>query len=425
MKNTLFLLAGLVMANSIYAQKLSTGKLSRAVKKTTAFKGAKVGIMAITAADQKPKAALNEKDFFIPASNTKILTLLAALKTFDSLPALTYVKTKEATHFTTTAYPLLLHPKYSDSTLFDFLKKQKRLIYHPPGSVPVPLGSGWAWDDQQYYFSAEKSAFPIFGNVIRFTRDSKSSKITHFPSVGIPPKTPFFPLKENSYNLTSQFQKLASRDTLLIPFPVQKAGFVSLLSHALDKKVAIDSMSMPSNPDTRQLFSPEAKKLYPAMMFQSDNLIAESLLLMVGKEKLNTLSIPQTIAYLKERGGAPFNAKMQWVDGSGLSRYNLLSPEILVQALGGISQISGWGQLKTLFPSLGKGTLEANFKGLGIPELYAKTGTLKNNFSLSGYLTTKKGNQCIFSIMINNHMSSNDQIREATADLLVWFWKKL
>ena len=128
-------------------------------------------------------AEFNAHHYFTPASNVKILTFLGALQTFDSLPALLYFKTPSGTlHFTATGYPLLLHPKYPDHELFSFLNQHNNLVYHPPQESPTILGAGWSWDDQQYYFSAQKSAFPIYGNVTKFYRDTLSKKFVAKPS---------------------------------------------------------------------------------------------------------------------------------------------------------------------------------------------------------------------------------------------------
>lgn len=286
------------------------------------------------------------------------------------------------------------------------------------------MGEGWAWDDLHYYFSAQKSPFPIYGNLMRFTRDNFTQKIKPFPPLKLPQNTTHFGLKENSYNLPSLLDKLTTKDTLFIPFDTQKIDFAKLLSLAIDRKVTRETMPLPSHLPPKRWFSPATDKLYRAMMHDSDNLIAESLLLMVGESTIGKLSTAETILYLKQNGGIPFDSQMRWVDGSGLSRYNLLSPEIIVKALRTILNIRGWDATKTLFPTTGQGTMENSFQSIAMPVVYAKTGTLNNNFCLSGYFVSKKGRRFIFSIMVNHHMSSKKAVTNACTQLLQWYWRK-
>ena len=157
------------LSTTLLGQKTSERKIARQIDKIEAFQGAHIGIKIATLSSSKSMAEFNAHHYFTPASNVKILTFLGALQTFDSLPALRYFKTPSGTlHFTATGYPLLLHPKYPDHQLFSFLNQHEKLVYHLPQESPTRLGAGWSWDDQQYYFSAQKSAFPIYGNVVQF-----------------------------------------------------------------------------------------------------------------------------------------------------------------------------------------------------------------------------------------------------------------
>ena len=63
----------------------------------------------------KPIATYQADHYMTPASNVKLLTFLAAIENFDSLPALYYRDQDSITHFKSTGYPLLLHPLYPDT----------------------------------------------------------------------------------------------------------------------------------------------------------------------------------------------------------------------------------------------------------------------------------------------------------------------
>lgn len=63
------------------------------------------------------------------------------------------------------------------------------------------------------------------------------------------------------------------------------------------------------------------------------------------------------------------------------------------------------------------GTLKNNYGG-NPPYVYAKSGTLSNNYCLSGYLVTKSGKTLIFSVMNNHFQKENWQVRLETQKLL-------
>jgi len=52
--------------------------------------------------------------------------------------------------------------------------------------------------------------------------------------------------------------------------------------------------------------------------------------------------------------------------------------------------------------------------------VFAKSGTLGNNYNLSGYLRTDSGKTLIFSIMNNHFRSSNQDIRQQIDHMLRW-----
>ena len=116
-------------------------------------------------------ADYNGSKYMTPASNTKLFTFLAAIQTFDSLPALEYKTVNDSLiKFRSSGYPLLLHPFNPDTILLDFLSQNKTWKYSVSNNKLDPLGAGWMWDDYRYYFSSEKSIFPIYGNSVKATK---------------------------------------------------------------------------------------------------------------------------------------------------------------------------------------------------------------------------------------------------------------
>jgi D-alanyl-D-alanine carboxypeptidase/D-alanyl-D-alanine-endopeptidase (penicillin-binding protein 4) len=112
-----------------------------------------------------------------------------------------------------------------------------------------------------------------------------------------------------------------------------------------------------------------------------------------------------------------FPQKPRWADGSGLSRYNLFTPQDFVWLLDKMKTEFSWERLKTIFPTGGTGTLR-NYYKQDSNFIYAKTGSLSGVVALSGYLVTLKNKALIFSILVNNHQSNPVAIRRKTEELL-------
>lgn len=111
------------------------------------------------------------------------------------------------------------------------------------------------------------------------------------------------------------------------------------------------------------------------------------------------------------------------VDGSGLSRYNLVSPHQIVTALAWASQQPFFDSfLKSLAVVGIDGTLKNRMLDLS-PKVKAKTGAIGGVSSLSGYIETSDQDTLIFSILINGNTNSSyspkTEIEDAICKLLV------
>jgi len=157
--------------------------------------------------------------------------------------------------------------------------------------------------------------------------------------------------------------------------------------------------------------SPPLSEILPGMLKPSQNMIAETMLLTVGHEMRGEGTAAAGAAVvdslLNHWGivGMPY----RMADGSGLSRYNLASPAILIgllERMDGSEYRDVW--LASL-PVAGRdGTLESRMREGPLYEtVLAKTGTLGGVRSLSGYLTTQSGERIVFSTMVNNYRSSS------------------
>jgi D-alanyl-D-alanine carboxypeptidase/D-alanyl-D-alanine-endopeptidase (penicillin-binding protein 4) len=110
---------------------------------------------------------------------------------------------------------------------------------------------------------------------------------------------------------------------------------------------------------------------------------------------------------------------MRWVDGSGLSRYNLNTPQNYVAILKKMQDEFGQKRVTQIFETGGEGTLSAYYKNFP-GEIHAKTGSLGGQIALSGFIYTLKNQKLYFSILVSNHMSPTSAgVRKAVEAYLI------
>src|SRR5216110_1391145 len=149
----------------------------------------------------------------------------------------------------------------------------------------------------------------------------------------------------------------------------------------------------------------------------SQNLHAEILLRLLGREKGTGGTVEGGLEVLRgflNQAGVP-NDQYVFYDGSGLSRQNLVTPHAVVQLLR-YAALQPWGaSFRDTLPVSGiDGSLSDRFKSLYLQgRIYAKTGALGGVKSLSGYVTTKHGEQFAFSVLSNNFNLPSKRVTDA------------
>ncbi|MBK6937264.1 MAG: D-alanyl-D-alanine carboxypeptidase [Chitinophagaceae bacterium] len=159
-----------------------------------------------------------------------------------------------------------------------------------------------------------------------------------------------------------------------------------------------------------KIHSQPTDSLLKPMMHRSDNFFAEQSLLMVSNETLGYMSDEKIIDTILKTDFKDLPQKPRWADGSGLSRYNLFTPQDFVAILSKMKNEFGMERIKVIFPTGGEGTI-SNYYKADSGYIYAKTGTLSGVVAFSGYLYTRKGKLLIFSTLINNHQANAADIR--------------
>jgi len=138
---------------------------------------------------------------------------------------------------------------------------------------------------------------------------------------------------------------------------------------------------------------------------------------MASNEHLGYMSDEKMIDTLLNTDLKDVPQRPKWVDGCGLSRYNLFTPQDFVYILNKIKNEFGLERIKNILPTGGTGTITSYYKKEN-GYIFVKTGTLSNNCALSGYLYTKKGKLLIFSVLTNNYTGSATPVRKATEKFL-------
>jgi D-alanyl-D-alanine carboxypeptidase/D-alanyl-D-alanine-endopeptidase (penicillin-binding protein 4) len=154
----------------------------------------------------------------------------------------------------------------------------------------------------------------------------------------------------------------------------------------------------------------------------SQNLHAELMLRLLGRERGNAGTIDGGLDVVRGFLARADIAPEEYVllDGSGMSRQNLVTPRATVKLLR-YAATQPWGDqyLATLPVSGVDGTLTNRFKGAPFEgRIHGKTGSLGHVDALSGYLDTLSGERVAFSIFVNNQNMPRRRVI-ATVDEIV------
>ncbi|MEK7224622.1 MAG: D-alanyl-D-alanine carboxypeptidase, partial [Bacteroidota bacterium] len=277
-----------------------------------ALTAAHVGISIFDPAANKYLYNYQGDKYFVPASNTKLLTCYAAMKYLgDSLVGLKYKVQNADIIIQGTGDPTFLNSEFKNQPVFDFISKMASIGYvRFSGSnwQEEHLGSGWSWNDYNEYYMAERSPFPIYGNIVKFyikenkLNSSPSSPDIHllFPVHGFVA----FPvdsitdeyidvsrsLNGNFFHVSKSTNKFKDKQ---IPFSTYGyATSTGLLNDTLHPKTRIywqpEELSSPFKLTT--IHSQPTDSLLKPMMHRSDNFFAEQSLLMVSNEMLGVMN---------------------------------------------------------------------------------------------------------------------------------------
>ena len=301
----------------------------------------------------------------------------------------------------------------------------------------VGLGAGWSWDYESEWFAAPSSAISFNDNVVNIY--VTVNKENHLPQVSIEPVTKYIIIlnkvstvpsdsitsinvyRDMGTNVVTVYGTIKQNSDTVKTFvtvnnPTQYAMVV--LKDVLKRMgitidgypIDVDDISLPLDySKMTKLFtqySPPLKEIIKVINKNSENFFAEQLLKTIGLETKNFGSSENGISsenkLFREMGINPEG--MNIVDGSGLSRLDLVTPRQIVTLLSYMYKSKYFIPFYNSLPIAGvDGTLGnrmQNSKAQG--NIRAKTGFLEGVRSLSGYAYTGDHEPVAFSIIVNN-----------------------
>ena len=377
----------------------------------------------------------NENKYFAPASNTKLLTFYAGLKLLrDSIPGLKYQIRNDSLYFTGTGDPTFLHSDFSVHPAFDFLKNTSLSLNYVKSELEdEKFAPGWAWEDYEYYFQPERNSFPIYGNTVTFAYDSTRNSFDTQPAFF----DPFTEIRDkyseklapnrlkntNVFNFDPDTSRSDYKNS--VPFITSHELTIRLLEDTLKKSIQyVENFKFDTS---KILYTQPTSKLLAIMLKRSDNFYAEQIQYLCASEMRMPLSADLVREYIEQEHLKINPRPPIWKDGSGLSRYNLMTPKSLIGVLNYIAVEIGIEQMKQMLPIGGvDGTIKHWYKALPSeePYVFAKTGTFNNNHNLTGIIHTKSGKDLFFSFMNNNYPSSSRPIKTQMEKILRMIYEK-
>ncbi|MEH2213692.1 D-alanyl-D-alanine carboxypeptidase/D-alanyl-D-alanine endopeptidase [Nostoc sp.] len=429
-----------------------------AVTNRPLFSRGRWGILVQSLSPGQTLYSRDAQKYFTPASNLKLLTTAAALQELGA-------NFRIRTSIYQNGNGILRvvgrgDPSLSDTELQKLAQqlKQKRITQiqqlsaddsYIQGDIVNPT---WQWEDVQSSDGVPVSSFILNKNIFSFKLvpqavgkslqvlwldpgEAKQWRIIN-QSITVPQNQPSYVNVTRELSgtvLRIQGQLTTNSEESLIDLPVVDPNYYFLrrfrTALATEKITLGQTLVVNGGVNQQEIAfveSPPLAELLAETNLNSNNLYAEALLRALAVKKLRVktqtsadVGLEVVKASLTKLGVDPANYIL--VDGSGLSRRDLVTPEAFVQTLRGMAKTPTAYIYRASLPVAGKsGTLKGRFQGTpaeGIVQ--AKTGTLTGVVSLSGYVNAPKYEPLVFSIIVNQSNQSATVIRQAIDEVVV------
>lgn len=409
--------------------------------------GANLALVVQKIGSTTPTLTYNSQQMALPASTQKVLTALAALlqlgpdyrfvTTMESRAPVSHGKLRGDLIVRFSGDPTLKRQQLRN--MAQALKKQG--IQEIAGDVMIDTSvfashdkaPGWPWNDMTQCFSAPPAAAIVDRNCFSvslysapkagdnaFIRVASYYPVQMFSEVrtlakGSPDaqycELDVVPGELNRFTLTGCLSQRS--EPLPLAFAVQDgasyAGAIvkdELRQADIRITGSLRRQTQPGAAGTvlAQTQSAPLHDLLTVMLKKSDNMIADTVFRTIGHERFKVPGTWRAGAdavrqVLRQKAGVDLGNSIM-VDGSGLSRHNLITPTTMMLALQYIAQHDGELNYIAMLPLAGHdGTLQyrAGLHEAGVDgKVSAKTGALQGVYNLAGFITTASGQRMAF-----------------------------
>ncbi len=430
------------------------------------FQRVRWGILIETLSSSETLYSRSSSNYFTPASNAKLFTTAAALQHLGPQYRIRTSVYSASTNPNTLRLVGRGDPSLTDAQLRELAQQLKKKSYKQVEQLIVQDGyfSGpevdpsWEWGDLQEYYAAPVNSLIVNQNAVGLTLSPQAIGRPLQLSWADPLGAIAWQVENNTITsavgsgalieVNGVLGKPLVRITGQLPVDA-KPNSISLavinpaesfLRHFLAALVleqikvqhaqVVSSSLVGNEQELAAVESPALATMVAETNTNSNNFYAEALLRSLQAKitvppsttstKQNSAEIGLNIVkqVLTELGVDPQGYKL--VDGSGLSRHNLVTPEALVQTLKAMAKSSLAEVYRASLPVAGvSGTLKNRFLNTPVQGiLQAKTGTMTGVSALSGYLNTDY-QPLVFSMIVNQYEQPAVTIRQAMDEIVL------
>jgi D-alanyl-D-alanine carboxypeptidase/D-alanyl-D-alanine-endopeptidase (penicillin-binding protein 4) len=441
------------------------GKIKE-ILRSPAIASVNIGMKVVDVASGKKIFAENSAKLFVPASNAKLLTAYAALKVLT--PGYVF-RTDFATDVfvdSRTVHTLYIKGYGDPSVTLADINLQVFSLTEKIGEVDgdvvvdnsyfdtLQFGHGWMWDEGIVAWNAPIAPYAMQGDCIDIyvrpgstpgepvgVRASPATAYAVVVSSAVTADVDSIRIERETTaagdrfivagSMSTRSPEMKWRCTVSRPGLYAATLFKELLTR-YGVRVKGSAYETDSSTAVIRISSYNSRNLAAITRFfvkESDNLTGENILKTLGAVRYGAPgSAEKGIAAIKEvlraRGIAATTYTL--ADGSGLSTYDQLSPDILVEVLrAAYEDFSFAPEFTDALSVAGRdGTMKDRLRGSALAgSLRAKTGTMSGISCIAGYLRTRKGRTLAVSIMMNGFAGPSDTLKAAQDALLTTLWE--